>query len=150
MLKKKELEFEINENYLLVGDDTIFLKKIYMLCVRPSFMSLGQYSIHVHTTTMILELYFTGTEQEVQKEFLKLCSSIKKENPQFYGIFYEYLVNFDNVEEVVYQNKYINSYAKVSFKNSGDLIFKASQDDFNKLNNDFEEYNARKINNTNI
>ncbi|MBQ9795736.1 MAG: hypothetical protein IJW36_02065 [Clostridia bacterium] len=140
MFKNKKLEFEINNGQLIVGDDYIRLSSVKMLCVRPSFMRIGQYSIHVNTKSMILELYFTGTEQEVQKEFLKLCAEIKKENPQFYGIFYEYLVNFDNVKDVIYQNKKINSYAQVSFKSYGDLIFKASQDDFDKLKSDFDDY----------
>ena len=147
---KKELEFEINNGLLNVGDDSIRLKSIKIIYVRPSFMRIGQYSIRLETTSMTLELYFTGTEQEVQIEFLKLCVAIKKENPQFYGIFYEYLVNFDNVEEVVYKNKMINSYAKVHFVDGGDLIFKASQDDFDKLNNDFEEYNLQKEDSTTI
>ena len=147
---KKELEFEIKNGRIMVGDDNIRLNTIKMIAVRPSFMKQGQYALQVCTTSMVLELYFTGTEQEIQKEFLKLCSAIKKENPQFYGIFYEYLVNFDNIEEVVYQNKYINPCAKVHFVDGGDLIFKASEDDFDKLNNDFEEYNTQKEDNTTI
>lgn len=147
---KKELEFEINNGRLIVGDDNIRLNSVKMIAVRPSFMREGQYALQVCTTSMILELYFTGSSDIVEDVLNKLSVAIKKEHPEFYDVAFIHLVNFRNVENIEFRTKLLNSTTRIHFVDGGDLILKSSKDEFDKINKDFEEYNTQKINNTNI
>ena len=147
---KKELEFEINNGRLVVGDDNIRINTIKMIAVGPSFMKEGQYALQVYTTSMILELYFTGESDVVEDALNKLSVEIKKEHPEFYDVAYIHLVNFRNVENLEYRTKFLNSTTRIHFVDGGDLILKSSKDEFDKIDKDFEEYNAQNINNTNI
>lgn len=147
---KKELEFEIKNDRLIVGDDDIRLNTIKMIAVRPSFLREGQYALQVCTTSMILELYFTGTSDIVEDALNQLSVAIKKEHPEFYNVQYIHLVNFNNVKNVEYRTKLLNSTARIHFVDGGDLILKSSKYEFDKIDKDFEEYNVEKINNTNI
>ncbi len=147
---KKELEFEINNGSLIVGDDNICINTIKMIAVGPSFMREGQYALQVYTTSMILELYYTGSSNIVEDALNKLSSEIKKEHPEFYDVAYIHLVNFRNVENLEYRTRLLNSTTRIHFVDGGDLILKSSKDEFDKINKDFEEYNVQNINNTNI
>ena len=147
---KKELEFEINNGRLIVGDDNIHINTIKMIAARPSFMREGQYALQVSTTSMILELYFTGESDIVEDALNKLSVEIKKDHPEFYDVAYIHLVNFRNVENLEYRTRLLNSTTRIHFVDGGDLILKSSKDEFDKINKDFEEYNVQNINNTNI
>ena len=147
---KKELEFDINNGCLIVGDDNIHINTIKMIVVGPSFMREGQYALQVYTTSMILELYYTGSSNIVEDALNKLSVEIKKEHPEFYDVAYINLVNFRNVENLEYKTRLLNSTTRIHFVDGGDLILKSSKDEFDKINKDFEEYNVQNINNTNI
>ena len=150
-MNNKKFEFEIKNGHLLVGDDEIYLNWVNNICIRESAMREGEYAIHINTSNMTLELYYTGAADEVYDAFQELSESLKNELLEFYSCFRTELINRRNVQEVTHSGGVlINSNIKIEFKRGEDLIHRASKSEFKQIKEAIFEYKANRKQNATI
>jgi len=153
MFRKKKLIFEIEKGHLLIGDDEIYLNWVNNIGIRKSAMREGEYAIHVEMDgyfSSVIELYFTGSADDVYEAFEELSYDINKAYPEFHPCFQTELINFRNVQNISYIPGFLqNQKIKIKFNRAEeDLVRVASKVQYKKLKNAYEEYkeNIRKDN----
>lgn len=149
MFRKKKLIFKIENGHLTIGDDIIYLNWVNNIGIRESAMREGEYAIHVENDgyfSSVIELYFTGSGDDVYEAYEELCYAIKKVCPEFHSCFQTEFINLRNVQYISYVPGLLqNSKVKISFKrDEKDLVRAASKVEYEKLKNTFEEYKESK------
>ena len=149
MLKKKELEFEINNNILSVADFDWYIDRIDAIYVRHSVVGKKcEYAIFIQQGGEIDELYFrTPDEMIIAREYKKLCNALKEVNPLFdNSVQFPVLINYANLKRVeVRKNKRFLEYIiNFQFKNS-ELNINGSEKKINKILEKLNEINETNV-----
>ena len=146
MLKKKELEFEINGNVLTVIDFDWFIDKIDAIYVRNS-QTIGkksEYAIFIQQASEIIELYFrTRDEMIIAREYKKLYEAIQAVNPMFdNSVEHFVLINYGNLKEVKYDSSWKGDFIKLEFNNFP-LYINGGKKKCNKFKEKLDEINGK-------
>lgn len=114
MLKKKELEFTINNNILEVEDFAWFIDKINTIYISRSqtYDYKNCYAIYIQTNNETVRLYYlTKDIKSILKQFRLLCSALNSVKPEF-KMYEAICFNFANAKN------FEHFYVKDSFKES--------------------------------
>lgn len=135
----KELDFEIKDNYLTIGDDCFNLNEILIGEIVKCKEQNSGYAIKLTfkddfvNKWIILVDYSTNNKEEILYNFNKLLKALNENNPNFKLYGNKYFLNFENVDYFYIQK---NLLSKLTIVKSGKMSY--------ELNHSKKEYDLLK------
>ena len=139
-MNNKKFEFKIEKGHLIVGDDEIYLNWVNSIGIRDSIWKDGELAIHVETIDELLELYYTGTLEEVSDAFVELSNAIIEKYPVFHSLLKTELVNFRNIQEISHPSLLNTSQVKIVFKRGEELICDSTKEEYKEIKTSVKEF----------
>ena len=139
-MNNKKFEFKIEKGHLIVGDDEIYLNWVNSIGIRDSIWKNGQLAIHVETIDELLELYYTGTMEEVSEAFIELSNAVIENYPVFHSVLKTELVNFRNIQEISHPTLFNTSQVKIAFKRGEELICDSTKEEYKAIKASVKEF----------